>query len=152
MKAHSRGPCCPPWSLKSSQNEWGCIILNGNIWGKLPWNLPGNRQIWSMEAHLNEEARVWSSHRVLVTTPAQVVPTHVVITHRGQQFSPHSCHWSHSLLLNMGTAAFSPEGVPEGPQVLNWGVKGICVLEGWSWEIRGASDSEVSTCQLPVAT
>lgn len=152
MKAHSRGPRCPPWSLKAFPKRVGVHHSEWNHLGQLALKPPWEQADLKHGGTSKWRGGVWSSLVVLVTTQAQVVPTHAIITHYGQHLPPHSLPWTLSLLPNMGGAAFSAERVPEGPQMLNWGVKGICVLEGWSWEIQGASDSRVRICQLPVAT
>ena len=97
------GAACPEISLGTGRSgapggasEWGAVCLIGH-------SLPV----------------------VLVTAQAPVVLTQVVITHCGQQFPVHSCAWPLSFLPSIGTAALSPEGVPEGPQMLSWGVQGI---------------------------
>ena len=48
--------------FKSFQKWVGGIILNGNIWGSLPWNLLGNREVWSPRGCIWMGSRVsdWS--------------------------------------------------------------------------------------------
>lgn len=126
MKAHSQGPRCLPWSLKASKNEWGCIILNGNIWGNLPWNLLVNRQVWSM-GHISIR-KCASDLSLAACVPGNSLGTCKTHTcgsaDRGQgRGVPHTpTHGSLSSSPSMETTAFSPEGVPKGTQMLSCGV------------------------------
>lgn len=144
MKAHSQGPRCLPWSLKASKNEWGCILLNGNIWGNLPWNLLVNRQVWSM-GHISIR-KCASDLSLAACVPGNSLGTCKTHTcgsaDRGQgRGVPHtpthgslssSPAWKQLLFLQKGS-----------PRVHRCWAAVLWESEGWIWETWGASNLEV---------
>lgn len=134
MKAHSQGPRCPPWSWKASRNEWGCIILNGNIWGSLPWNLLGNRQNWSMgRISMRRHAPPLSlAAWVLLTGLAQVGLTEEAITLPEQQFPAYPCRG----LLPSFSIGEIVRNLQRAPQPHSWAHQGLAGLIERIWACR----------------